>query len=113
MVEGEADIRQSLYILISTLPGERLLKPLYGCDLHGFVFEKMSYSLKQEIIDLVELAIIRYEPRIRLDAVDVRFSEEQVGLVYITVNYTVRKTNSRSNIVYPYYLQEGTNITDL
>jgi phage baseplate assembly protein W len=113
MVEGEEDIRQSLWILISTLPGERILKPLYGCDLHSLVFERLTVTIKEEIIDMLELAIIRFEPRIILNEIQVEIDADQSGLVKIIVDYRVRRTNSRSNIVYPYYLKEGTNITSL
>ena len=113
MVESEEDIRQSLYILISTLAGERLLNPLYGCDLHSLVFERLTATIKQEIIDLVEMAIIRFEPRILVNEVRVQMDQVELGLIKIIVDYTVRQTNSRSNIVYPYYLNEGTNVTGL
>ena len=113
MASEEEDIRQSLFLLISTLPGERLMRPEYGCDLHSLTFDQVNYTLRTEIIHVVEMAILRHEPRIRVEQILVTVSPETDGLVYIAVDYLVKKTNSRSNIVYPFYLQEGTNVTEI
>ncbi len=111
MVSEEQDIVQSLHILINTIPGERIMSPTYGCDLHRLVFDQLSPSLENEIKSLVSQAILEHEPRVIVDEVQVRFSDEQPGLVYILVDYTVRLTNSRSNMVYPFYIKEGTNLS--
>lgn len=110
MVSEDEDIRQSLFLLISTIPGERLMRPAYGCDLHKLVFEQISQTLRVEIISLVKFAILRHEPRIKLDSVAVSISPENYGLLYIAVEYIIKTTNSRSNIVYPFYLKEGTHV---
>lgn len=87
------------------------MSPTYGCDLHRLVFDQLSPSLENEIKSLVSQAILEHEPRVIVDEVRVRFSDEQPGLVYILVDYTVRLTNSRSNMVYPFYIKEGTNLS--
>lgn len=110
MVSEDEDIRQSLFLLISTIPGERLMRPAYGCDLHQLVFEQVSHTLRVEIISLVEMAILRYESRIKVDNIAVSMSPENYGLLYIAVEYIIKTTNSRSNIVYPFYLKEGTHV---
>lgn len=113
MVSEEEDIRQSLFLLISTTPGERLMRPAYGCDLQKLVFEQISHTLRVEIIAMVELAILRFEPRIRVEEVNVTIDPNNYGLLYILVDYLVKSTNSRSNIVYPFYLKEGTHVKEL
>ena len=110
MVEEEEDIKQSLYLLISTIPGERIMKPKYGCDLHKIVFKQLTSATRSEIIDMVSIAILRYEPRITVEEIQVEMSNEDYGMISITVIYEIRKTNSRDNIVYPFYFKEGTNV---
>lgn len=113
MVSDEKDIAQSLFIILSTIPGERIMKPAFGCDLHSVTFQEMNNTTRQVIIDLITEAVLYYEPRVSLDMVDVEMDNAVEGLVNVTLNYTIRTINVRTNIVYPFYLVEGTNITDL
>ena len=109
MVSGAQDIKESLHILLSTKPGERLMNPKYGCDLSVMLFEPISRTLLKYVEDLISMAILHYEPRITLEKVI--FNEDAIGgILYIDVQYVVRTTNSRSNMVYPFYLNEGTNL---
>jgi hypothetical protein len=108
MVSGIEDIRQSLWILFGTRPGERVMVPLYGCDLSQYVFRTLDATLLAEISDTVATAILRWEARIDLLSVDAVAAPEEPGLVLITVDFRVRATNSRSNLVYPFYLNEAT-----
>ena len=106
MVSEQADIEESLTILLSTTIGERVMQPRYGCNLKQFVFEPLNTSVEAQIKKLVEDAILYFEPRIDLD--NISLNSEQ-GNLDIIVTYIIRSTNSRSNFVYPFYRQEGTN----
>jgi uncharacterized protein len=108
MVSGSADIQQSLQILIGTSPGERVMQETFGCDLASLVFEELDQGLINTIERLLTDAILEYEPRIQVDRIDVTESDTQPGCVLIGVNYTVRDTNSRFNMVFPFYLTEAT-----
>ena len=110
MSSGEADIEESLQILLSTRLGERLMHPDYGCDLNDMVFESLSVSVRTFISNLVETAILYHEPRILLHKVDLLSDSENQGLVKINVEYTISATNSRKNQVFPFYLNEGTSV---
>ena len=110
MVSEDEDINESLRILLFTAPGERLMHPTYGCGLKSFVFENMSESTVVEIKDDIERAVLFFEPRISLNDVVVDDSKIYEGKVRIELDYTVRATNSRRNVVYPFYFREGTNI---
>lgn len=110
MVAEEEDIRESLRILLSTRPGERVMQPDYGCGLHAMVFENLDESTVTELKDTVERAILFYESRITLEGIDVNTEDELEGRLKIQLNYTVRKTNTRSNIVYPFYYLEGSQV---
>ncbi len=109
MISDEEDIRSSLAILLSTRVGERVMQPKYGCDLHDRVFEPLDVGLRADIKDLVETAILYFEPRILVREVLLE-DRPQEGLLLITVDYVVKATNNRSNFVYPYYLREGTEL---
>jgi phage baseplate assembly protein W len=110
LVSEEDDIRQSLMLLIATAPGERIMNPAYGCDLNSLVFEPINDATCFEIISMVRMAILQFEPRVIVDEVVVHVASLEPGILHIQVDYTVIQTNSRSNFVYPFYLQEGTNI---
>jgi phage baseplate assembly protein W len=103
MVSNEADIEQSLRILLSTVPGERVMQPAYGCGLKRLLFENFSESTLTEIKHIVQQAILFFEARITLNAVDIDVSHLSNGLLRIHLDYTIRTTNSRYNIVYPFH----------
>lgn len=110
LASGEDDIRQSLTILLSTTPGERIMQPAFGCGIKSHVFDTLSTSVVTEIRNLVERAVLFFEPRITLHNVQVRDDEAIHGRLDILLEYTVRTTNTRSNMVYPFYLLEGSNV---
>ena len=110
MTSAEADIHQSLQILLATRKGERVMEPDYGCNLDEMVFEPMTTTFKTYISEMIRTAILFYEPRIDLNGVQVDDSQEVNGVILLIINYTVRTTNSRFNFVYPYYKNEGTEI---
>jgi len=110
MAHGETDIRESLHLLLSTVPGERVMQPEYGCSLSSMVFETFDRSTLTDVEDRVKRAILFFEPRIIVERVTVDLSMEPEGFLPIVVFYRVRATNNRSNIVYPFYFLEGTNL---
>lgn len=110
MVSAEKDIGQSLEILLSTSLGERVMQPDYGCNLKDYQFESMDNSLIGFLKDLVERAILFYEPRIKLQKIDITEAEsfELIqGMLRITVHYEIEGTNTRFNYVYDFYLREA------
>lgn len=110
LVSQVEDIEQSLRILLGTVPGERVMQPAYGCGLKRMVFETLNDSTATEIRDIVAKAILFFEVRITLHGVDLDWSDIADGLLRLKLDYTVRTTNTRTNMVYPFYLSEGTNL---
>jgi uncharacterized protein len=110
LVSEEDDIRQSLFLLIATAPGERIMNPEYGCDLNSLIFERISESLRHKIRLMVSRAIFQFEPRVIVENIDIHLVSTEPGILHIVVDYTVIQTNSRDNIVYPFYREEGTSI---
>lgn len=112
LVEAKEDIDQSLSILLSTSLGERVLRPEYGCNLKDFQFEPMNPSLIGFLRDLVKTAILYYEPRIKVDRIEITEAdsfEAIQGMLRISIDYFIREANSRFNFVYDFYLNEGIN----
>ena len=108
MVSGVEDIHQSLQILLSTRLGERVMQDDFGCELQHVLFEEIDQGLINSLASLVSDAILYHEPRISLDKLDVSENETEPGLLLISIEYTVRSTNSRFNMVYPFYINEAT-----
>lgn len=110
LVSDEEDIWESLRILFSTIPGERVFRYNYGCPIDKWVFSKIDLSERTMIIDIIEQAIREGEPRIVTDSVDVEIRDAMEGILWISVEFTIRQTNSRSSMVYPFYFLEGTQL---
>lgn len=110
MVADEEDIRESLRILFSTQPGERIMLPKYGCNLNQYLFKDIDSTLKYAIIEEIKFAIIHFEPRIEVIEIDVDISNYLDGYVNIKIDYRVIQHNTRHNIVFPFYLREGTYV---
>jgi uncharacterized protein len=110
LTSDEADIQLSLQILLSTRKGERVMLPDYGCNLDEMLFEPMTTTFKTYISEMVKTAIIYYEARINLNSLTVDDSREAEGIIALSIDYSVKTTNSRFNFVYPYYKIEGTEL---
>lgn len=106
--DGRADIEESLHILLSTLPGERVMQPKYGCDLTPLLFEPITTTLKTVIEDRVKTSIYYYEPRIEPLKVAVSIQEALEGKFLVEVSYRIRANNTRHNFVFPFYREEAT-----
>jgi phage baseplate assembly protein W len=113
MSQREADIVESLSILMETRPGERVMQPAYGCRLQDLVFEPMNGETRSAIRLAIQQAIMFFEPRITLESVDVRTEDWLGGVLRVGLIYRVNETNTRHNIVFPYYIDEGTLVSDL
>lgn len=111
LTEDETDIEKSLEILLSTRPGERIMVPEYGCNLDELLFKPLNLTLKTFVADLIKTAILYHESRIDVEKVRIEQSTENDGILLIYIDYLIRITNSRKNMVYPFYKTEGTETT--
>lgn len=107
MVDGEMDIEQSILILFSTSLNERVMNHTFGCELSSFLFKDIDQELVNNIRGMVEDAVLRHEPRVKVEEVLIHQSTSELGLINITLDYTVRTTNNRYNMVYPFCLFEA------
>ncbi|HZR71222.1 MAG TPA: GPW/gp25 family protein [Burkholderiales bacterium] len=103
MVDDLEDIEESLRILFGTRRGERLFRPDYGLDMHDILFDPLNTTLRTLLEERVKLDILQYEPRIEPLALGVSAPDAASGRLYIELAYRVRATNSRYNLVFPFY----------
>lgn len=109
MSSEEENICQSLRILFSTSPGERVDYYDFGCPIRNYAFEILNVTTQTLLAEEIKKSVILYEPRIDLVSVVFDVVQEE-GLLLIKLEYMIRQTNKRSNMVYPFYLNEGTDI---
>lgn len=109
MLEAEADVQNSLEILLATAVGERVMLPEYGCNLDKQVFASLDTTFRTFITEQIRTAIVYHEPRVTLDTIE--YEDDALnGRIDIIINYTVIATNTRYNVVYPFFLEEGTDL---
>jgi uncharacterized protein len=107
MSEMEQDIKESIWILLSTAPGERLMRPEFGCGIHDLVFSSMSTVTMGLFESRVREAINRWEARVDITKLEVFTKEPDKGKLEINLTCLIRDTNSQFNLVFPFYLTEG------
>lgn len=96
-------IQESIWIILTTVPGERVMREDFGCGIHTLVFENTSVGFAGRVAQEVTQSLIRWEPRVDVRGVDVTPDEQEPGLMLISIDYVIRSTNSRFNLVYPFY----------
>lgn len=106
-VTGSIEVAESLQILFSTEPGERPMRGAFGSSLSRYMFAEIDQSMLTSVRGAIYDAILAFEPRIEIDALEVVESGDTPGLLTISLLYTLRGTNSRYNLVYPFYIREG------
>ncbi|RLC76687.1 MAG: baseplate protein [Chloroflexi bacterium] len=103
----EEDIREAILIILKTAKGERLMRPDFGCGIHELVFSPINTATITLIEKSVREAITEWEPRVEILSIDVSTEEVDTGKLLISIEYRVRRTNNRFNLVYPFYLKEA------
>ena len=110
MLTDEEDIKSSLEILLSTKIGERIMQPKYGCNIDELLFSPLNRTLKTFVSELIKTAILYHEPRIDVEKIDITKGDDLSGELLVLIDFKVRATNSRINMVYPFYKLEGTDL---
>ena len=107
LVSREREIEEAIRLILGTTPGERPMRPEFGCRIHDFIFGLADGTTANEITVEVRRALVRWEPRIDVEDVVVSFDALDQTLLYIDVRYSVRRTNDRRNLVFPFYVIPG------
>ena len=110
LTQYEDNINDSIDVILQTIRGERNLDPDFGSGLQQFFFRKMDHTLKGEIKDAIEYALLINEPRITVKNVSVEFVNLSKGTIKINIEYIYNQTNTRHNYVFPFHINEGTNL---
>jgi uncharacterized protein len=104
LVGGEREIVESIRLILATAPGERPMRPEFGCAIHDLVFAPADAATAGRIAYEVRLSLERWEPRISLADVSVGFDEVDQGTLLIDIRYALRGTNDPRNLVFPFYV---------
>ncbi|MCC2868275.1 MAG: GPW/gp25 family protein [Candidatus Accumulibacter phosphatis] len=106
--EYEESVRQSIWIILGTAKGERVMRPDFGCGIYDLVFEINSASTAGRVTQAIRQALLLFEPRI--DVLDIQVQAAEAGeVLLISIDYEVRATNNAFNLVYPFYLDRSTS----
>lgn len=106
-VAYEPDIEQSIFIILSTSRGERVMRPDFGCGIHDLVFAAINTSLITRIKQTVNEALRKYEARIDIIKVSVDQTRVSRGRLDVIIDFRVRTTNQSGNYVFPFYFKEA------
>lgn len=101
---GTREIEESIRLILATAPGERPMRPEFGCAVHDHVFAPADASTAGDIAYVVRVALSRWEPRIDVGEVTVRFDSVDSGVLYVDVRYALRGSNDPRNLVFPFYV---------
>jgi hypothetical protein len=104
LVSGPREVEESIRLVLGTSPGERPMRPEFGCGIHDLVFAPLSASTIGRVREEVRQSILRWEPRVDLHAVDVSSAEDDPSLLLISISYSIRRTNDPRNLVFPFYV---------
>ena len=104
LVRREREIEESMRLILATAPGERPMRPEFGCGIHDFVFAPADGSTAGQIAYEVRTSLERWEPRIDVEEVAVSVDAHHEGLLYVDVHYTYRGSNDPRNLVFPFYV---------
>ncbi len=110
ITSDEQNILNSLDAIVSTLPGERVMRIDFGCNLRDHVFESLNLTEISIIKNTIKIALEEHEPRITVENIIIDTQDQLNGTITIEVEYTIIQTNQRTNFVFPYYMTEGTEL---
>jgi phage baseplate assembly protein W len=102
----EQDIREAIWIILGTAKGERVMRPDFGCGIHDLVFAPINTTTISTVENNVREGLLRWEPRIEVIKVEAKDDKASEGKLLVSIDYRVRITNNRFNLVYPFYLKE-------
>jgi len=106
LTTNENEIQQAIYIILSTAPGERVIRPEFGCRIFDYIFAPANNATASAVEIEVRTALIRWEPRININKITVTPTPGANGMLLIDIDYEIKATNDRRNLVFPFYLMQ-------
>ncbi|MFZ5509189.1 MAG: GPW/gp25 family protein [Pseudomonadota bacterium] len=107
LARAEERIEESIYLILGTRPGERLMQPAFSCAIHDLLFAPNNPATRTRAVEHVRRALVAFEPRIDVLAVTTETTEAEPSLLLIRVDYRIRANNAVGNLVYPFYITEA------
>jgi phage baseplate assembly protein W len=104
LASGEEDVEQAIELILATAPGERPMRPEFGCAVHDLVFDTIDAQMVGKMETAIRAALDRWEPRIEVQGLDFDLSAADAGQLIVTIRYRLRATNHQRNLVYPFYV---------
>lgn len=104
--DEDANIRQSMMLILGTAPGERLYRPDFGCAIHDIMFEPNTMLTAAKIEYEVKKSLLAFEPRVADVEVKAAPDDDEPTRMNVSITYVIRKTNTTANLVYPFYLRK-------
>jgi uncharacterized protein len=104
LARDETDIEQAIELILATAPGERPMRPEFGCGVHDFVFDTIDATTIGKMELAIREALDRWEPRVIVETVEFELDEVSDGRLIIDIGYRIRVTNTIRNLVYPFYV---------
>ena len=104
LARDETDVEQAIELILATAPGERPMRPEFGCGVHDFVFDTIDAKTVGKMELAIRDALDRWEPRVVVETVEFNLDEVADGRLIIDIGYRVRVTNTMRNLVYPFYV---------
>lgn len=105
--EGEDSVRESILIILGTVKGERIMRPDFGCEITELVFSPNNTQTATLFAFYIREALMKWEPRIEVLDVNAYPDAEEKNKVNINIDYMIKTTNTKSNLVYPFYLERS------
>jgi len=104
LARGHHDIDQAIKLILETSPGERVMRPEFGCRIHELIFAERNAATEGLMIHYVEQALERWEPRIEVRDIEIIDHEIQQGAIVLTIHYAIKATHDERSLVYPLFL---------
>ena len=104
LAHDEEDVEQAVLLILSTAPGERPMRPEFGCGLQELAFDRIDTRTTGRIDREIRVALDRWEPRVEVEGIEFEFSRADDGVVEIVLSYRLKHTNEVRNLVYPFYI---------
>lgn len=104
LAHGEEDVEQAIGLILNTAPGERPMRPEFGCSLHDFVFDRIDADTVGRMEHAIRTALDRWEPRIEVTEIAFDLERADQGELLIEMRYLLRATSDLRNLVFPFYV---------
>lgn len=106
LVAGARDIEQAIRIILETEPGERVMRPEFGCRAKELIYAPRNAATESLLVEYVSQALEMWEPRIQVQEVAARIEPGLDGGWLVDIRYQIKATHDERSLVYPFFIGE-------